>query len=118
MSEPIGVGEAVQALRDELLGAAVAGAGSDVQFEVGPIELEFAVTLTREVTAKVEGSAKAGLGRVLSAVVSVGAAGKLAKEDVHHVRLVLTPKDRTGNPLLISNEKPPETGGLDSSFGR
>ncbi|MEU1116339.1 MULTISPECIES: trypco2 family protein [unclassified Streptomyces] len=112
MSESIGVGEAVQALRDELLSAATAGAASDVQFEVGPIELEFAVTLTREATARV------GLGRVLSAVVSAGASGKVAKEDVHHVKLVLTPRDRTGNPLLISNDAPPETGSLDSSYGR
>ncbi|MEU5689828.1 hypothetical protein DEJ48_10415 [Streptomyces venezuelae] len=112
MSEPIGVGEAVQALRDELLEAAAAGAGSNVQFEVGPIELEFAVTLTREATAKV------GLGRVLGTVVSAGASGRLTKEDVHHVKLVLTPRDQTGNPLLISNEHPPETGSLEPSFGR
>lgn len=112
MPENIGVGEAVQALRDELLAAAVEGASSDVTFEVGPIELEFGFTLSREGTAKV------GLSRVFSAVVSAGASGKVAKEDVHRVKLVLTPKDATGAPLLISNDNPPEIGGLDSSYGR
>lgn len=112
MSESIGVGEAVQALRDELLSAATAGASSDVRFEVGPIELEFAFTLSRE------GTAKAGVSRIFSALVSADVSGKVAKQDVHRVKFVLTPKDGSGNPLLISNENPPEIGELDSSFGR
>ncbi|QNP70291.1 hypothetical protein IAG44_13100 [Streptomyces roseirectus] len=112
MADEIGVGEAVQALRDELLAAAAAGADSGVRFEVGPIELEFAFTLTKEVSAKV------GVSRILSAVVSADVNGKAAKEDVHRVKFVLTPRDAAGNPLLISNERPPEVGPLDSSFGR
>ncbi|MFF2044398.1 trypco2 family protein [Kitasatospora sp. NPDC058170] len=112
VAESIGVGEAVQALRDELLSAATAGASSDVQFEVGPIELEFAFTLSKEGTAKV------GVSRIFSAVVSADVSGKVAKQDVHRVKLVLTPKGRSGDPLLIGNENPPEMGELDSSFGR
>lgn len=112
MSQSIRVGEAVQALRDELMSAATAGASSDVQFEVGPIELEFAFTLSREGTAKV------GVSRIFSAVVSADVSGKVAKQDVHRVKLVLTPKSSSGNPLLISNENLPQSGELDSSFGR
>ncbi|MEU1403431.1 trypco2 family protein [Streptomyces sp. NPDC005728] len=112
MPESIGVGEAVQALRDELLSAAAAGATSGVQFEVGPIELEFAFTLSRE------GTAKLGVSKIFSAVLSAELNGKVAKQDVHRVKLVLTPKDGTGQPLLISNETPPEVGELESRFGR
>ncbi|HEY8981888.1 MAG TPA: trypco2 family protein [Streptomyces sp.] len=112
MADEIGVGEAVQALRDELLGAATAGATSGLSFEVGPIELEFAFTLTKEVSAKV------GVSRILSAVVSADVNGKAAQQDVHRVKFVLTPKDASGNPLLISNENSPEAGELDSAFGR
>ncbi|QEU97185.1 hypothetical protein CP970_08210 [Streptomyces kanamyceticus] len=108
----MGVGEAVQALRDELLAAAAAGASSDVKFEVGPIELEFAFTLSREGTAKV------GLSRIFSSVVSAEASGKVAKEDVHRVKLVLTPKNGAGEPLLIGHQGQEDVGELDSSFGR
>ncbi|WP_416968424.1 trypco2 family protein [Streptomyces sp. 4F14] len=112
MADEIGVGEAVQALRDELLSAATAGATSGLSFEVGPIELEFAFTLTKEVNAQ------AGLSRIFSAVVSANVSGKAGKQDTHRVKFVLTPKDASGNPLLISNDNPPEVGGLDSAFGR
>lgn len=112
MAEGIGVGEAVQALRDELMAAAVAGADSDVKFEVGAIEMEFGFTLTKE------GSAKVGLSKIFSSVVSADVSGKVAKEDVHRVKLVLTPKDSTGGPLLISNQEQADAGELDSSFGR
>ncbi|KND32441.1 trypco2 family protein [Streptomyces acidiscabies] len=112
MADEIGVGEAVQALRDELLGAATAGATSGLSFEVGPIELEFAFTLTKEATAKV------GVSRIFSAVVSADVSGKVGRQDTHRVKFVLTPKDASGNPLLISNDNPPEAGALDSAFGR
>ncbi|MER5200835.1 trypco2 family protein [Streptomyces sp. NPDC002755] len=112
MAGDIGVGEAVQALRDELLSAATAGASSGLQFEVGPIELEFAFTLTKEATAKV------GINRIFSAVVSADVTGKAGKQDTHRVKFVLTPKSTSGGPLLISNDNPPEVGELDSAFGR
>lgn len=112
MADDIRVGEAVQALREELLSAAAAGASSGLQFEVGPIELEFAFTLTKEATAK------AGVSRIFSAVVSADVAGKVGKQDTHRVKFALTPKSASGSPLLISNSNPPEVGDLDSAFGR
>ncbi|MEU9107232.1 trypco2 family protein [Streptomyces xanthophaeus] len=112
MADDIGVGEAVEALRDELLSAATAAGSSGLQFEVGPIELEFAFTLTKEATAKV------GVSRILSAVVSADVSGKVGKQDTHRVKFVLTPKGAAGSPLLISNDNPPEVGDLDSAFGR
>lgn len=112
MAGDIGVGEAVQALREELLSAAAGGASSDLQFEVGPIELEFAFTLTKEATAKV------GVSRIFSAVVSADVTGKAGKQDTHRVKFVLTPKSASGSPLLISNNNPPEVGELNSAFGR
>ncbi|MET7906196.1 trypco2 family protein [Streptomyces sp. NPDC005355] len=112
MADGIGVGEAVQALRDELLSAATASAASGLQFEVGPIEMEFAFTLTKEATAKV------GVSRIFSAVVSADVTGKAGKQDIHRVKFVLTPKSVSGSPLLISNDNPPGVGELDSAFGR
>ncbi|WP_308426304.1 trypco2 family protein, partial [Streptosporangium pseudovulgare] len=53
----IELADAVEAVRDELLAAAVRGAGSEIAFTVGPIELEFAVEL--KVDAKAKGGFKA-----------------------------------------------------------
>jgi hypothetical protein len=44
--------DAVAAMRDELLTAAAQGAGQEIAFVVGPIEMEFAVELRADAKAK------------------------------------------------------------------
>lgn len=96
MTETTGVGlaEAIRELRAELLTAQAESAGEGVLFELGPVEMEFAVTLSRG------GDANAG---VRIGVVTLGASGKLSKDSVHRVKFVLTPKDaQTGDALEIA----------------
>ncbi|WP_031515230.1 trypco2 family protein [Streptomyces sp. NRRL F-5123] len=97
----IELADAVAELRDELTRAVARGAGQDITFQVGPIELEFTVELRADARARagfkawvVSGDAEAGSGRTRT----------------HRVRLTLQPQGRDGRPLPIS-------GGRDAFFG-
>ncbi|MFJ1767854.1 trypco2 family protein [Amycolatopsis sp. NPDC088138] len=92
----IELADAVASVRDELMAAATRGAGSDVEFVVGPIELEFAVEMRRD--AKVKAGFKAWL-------VSADAEGGLAQGRTHKVKLTLTPQKAGGGDLLVAGEK-------------
>ena len=48
----IELADAVAAVRDELVAAAARSLGAQVEFMVGPIELEFAVELRQDAKAK------------------------------------------------------------------
>ncbi|MFC9815683.1 trypco2 family protein [Streptomyces virginiae] len=80
----VGLAEAVQQLRAELEKAMAEGAGKQLRFELGPIEMEFQVDLRRT------GGADAGL---RWGVVSVGAKGEHSTGSGHRVSLVLNPKN-------------------------
>ncbi|MET9454489.1 trypco2 family protein [Streptomyces canus] len=88
----IELANAVAALRDELLEAAARGAGQDLAFQVGPVEMEFAVELRAD--SKVKAGFKAW---VLSADAEVG----VARGRTHRVKIALTPKKLGGGDLLI-----------------
>ncbi|WP_428934868.1 trypco2 family protein [Streptomyces sp. ACT015] len=109
MAEEIGIAEAVEHLRAELV-AAASGGGSGPRFEVGPVELEFSVEMRKE------GKGKLG---VRSWVVSAGAEGSVSKASVHRVKLVLTPKDTVTNGAYhVNSDRSDETGELlGSRFG-
>jgi len=88
------LGDAVAAVRQELLDAAVRGADSEVAFAVGPIELEFAVEL------RADARAKAGFKAwVLIGEVEAG----MAQGRTHRVKVTLTPKRSDGTDLLIAS---------------
>ncbi|MER5466834.1 trypco2 family protein [Streptomyces sp. NPDC002668] len=96
MGEEIGIAEAVEHLRAELV-AAAAGAGVGPRFEVGPVELEFSVEMRKE------GKGKAGL---KAWVVSAGVDASMSKASVHRVKLVLTPKDTTSDdPYHVNTDR-------------
>ncbi len=82
--EWIGLAEAVQVLREELAAAQESGEGESLRFEVGPVELEFAVVARRS------GGGKAG---IQFGVVTLGVEGGLSKEETHRIKVRLTPKD-------------------------
>ena len=50
--EGLGLAEAIQALRDDLLKARAAGATSDIQLPVESMTVELTITATREVNGK------------------------------------------------------------------
>ena len=88
----IELAEAVAVLRDELMDAATRGAGQDVAFEVGPIEMEFQVELRQEVKGK---------SGIRAWVVTADAEGGVSRGRGHRVALTLTPR-RGDGPLLVS----------------
>ncbi|HEY6794048.1 MAG TPA: trypco2 family protein [Kineosporiaceae bacterium] len=94
MPVEIELADAVAALRDELLEAAARGAGADIAFVVGPVEMEFAVELRAD--AKAKAGFKAWV--LASAEVEAGA----GRTSVHRVKVALTPKQAGGGDLLIS----------------
>jgi hypothetical protein len=107
----IELADAVAVVRDSLLAAAARGADQDVEFVVGPIELEFAVELRQD--AKAKAGFKAW---VISGDVEAGA-GRTTK---HRVTVSLTPRARGGGDLLVSSssERPDGPGDVSGHVGR
>lgn len=95
MAMEIELADAVASVRGELITAAAQGVGSEVEFEVGPIELEFAVEMRRD--AKVKAGFKAW-------VVSADAEGGVARGRTHKVKLTLTPRAPGGGDLLVAGD--------------
>ncbi|WP_329222827.1 hypothetical protein OG352_36635 [Streptomyces sp. NBC_01485] len=89
---------AVQALRTQITEAAATDPGSDIRFQVGPIQLEFTVALTKDRT--VQGGVKAW-------VVTAGAEGRWSNAQTHRVTLNLT-------PILASTGESPEIRNTDA----
>ncbi|MFC1418297.1 trypco2 family protein [Streptacidiphilus cavernicola] len=104
--EEIELSAAVRAVRDQLTQAAMEGAGSAVRFEVGPIQMEFAVEIRREAGAS---------GGVRAWVLSAEAEAKASRGSTHRVSFTLTPKDAaTGGGLEIGDRADAGT----TRFGR
>lgn len=88
----INLGDAVEALRDELVEAATRAGGSGVGFVVGPIELEFVVELKAD--AKVKSGFRAW-------VVSADGEGGVSRGRTHRVKMTLTPQDEQGRDVRV-----------------
>jgi hypothetical protein len=97
----IELADAVAAVRDDLLEAAARGVDQEIGFVVGPIELEFAVELKKDVKAKT--GLKAW---VLSADVEAG----VTQGRTHRVKVALTPKTTAGGDLLVHGSAPRAAG--------
>lgn len=93
----VGLADAVRGVRAELQAAMAEGQGSDLRFEVGPVELEFAVDVRKE------GGVNAG---VKVYVVSFGAKGSEAATTTHRLKLTLHPKDAQGNAPQVNTSVP------------
>src|SRR4051812_21669092 len=84
--ETVPLGDAIRALRVEIMEAADDASTQAVRFELGPIELEF------QVVAKQEKGRETKLGfHILAANATVGGSGKGANEHTQKVKLVLNP---------------------------
>ena len=85
--------QAIADLRAELTRALFQGAGEEVRFDVGPIELELGLELAASAQAK---------GEAKWVVVSFGATATGERTATHTVKLVLTPKHEGGNLRIAS----------------
>ncbi|MGF1425105.1 trypco2 family protein [Kitasatospora sp. LaBMicrA B282] len=102
MDHGIELADAIEAIRRQLSEAAERGAGQAVQFEVGPVALEFTVELKRDARAK---------GGVKAWVLSGDLEGGVAQSRVHKLSVTLTPRPAGGDgSLLVGN---PDVGSLD-----
>ncbi|MFB7665733.1 trypco2 family protein [Kitasatospora sp. NPDC056138] len=99
MEARIELADAIEAVRQQLLDATARGAGQEIRFEVGTVQLDFDVELKRDARAK--GGIRTW---VLSAEAEAGAAHRLS----HRVSVTLTPRNaRTGAGVEVGN---PELG--------
>ncbi|MFD9895909.1 trypco2 family protein [Amycolatopsis sp. NPDC059027] len=107
----IELADAVASVRDELLTAAAQGAGADLEFVVGPIELEFAVELRKD--AKAKAGFKAW---VVSADVEAG----VVRGRTHKVKLTVTPRLPDGGDVVVAGaaSRPAGPGDVSEYVGR
>jgi hypothetical protein len=77
-----GLAETIRALRTELTAAMESGKDEPLHFELGPVQLEVTLAITRD------GVGDAG---VRFGVVSFGAKGELKDATTHHLTLSLQP---------------------------
>src|SRR6266498_4807386 len=84
-----GLAETIRALRNELTSAMESGEGERLHFQLGAVQLEVTLAITRE------GGGDAG---IRFGVVSFGAKGNLEDAATHHLTLSLQPvvRDASG----------------------
>lgn len=93
----LGLAETIAALRMELAQAVRWASDAEVQFQVGQVQLEFHVGVTRQ------GGGSAG---VKFWVVELGANGSYAREEVQTVTVTLeAPVDRAGRPVKVTRDQ-------------
>ena len=91
----MGLAEAIGAIRAELQQAARDGAGQEIQFRTGPVEIEFAVDM------KKDGEARA---KVLVLPFSAEAKASRSKGTTSRVKLTLQPVDTEGADRRIADD--------------
>jgi NTP-dependent ternary system trypsin peptidase co-occuring protein len=88
--------EAIQGIRVDLQEAMAAGVNEPLRFDVGPVELEFTITVQRDA------GAKAG---VKIWVVEIGGSGGMSHDTVQRIKVTLNPVDvTTGGVARIGDE--------------
>jgi Trypsin-co-occurring domain 2 len=102
MADGVGIplASAIEALRGELLKAVEAGEGQEIQFALGPVELEL------QVAAENKGGGKTGIKFWL---VSLGGEASRTVGRTHTVHLTLTPVRRSagagaGDDVLVASD--------------
>lgn len=92
----IELSEAVEAVRDGLITAASRGTGQDLRFELGEVQMEFAVELRRDVRGK---------GGVKAWVVDAGTETGLASARTQKIAFTLKPVNAaTGDGWRVAND--------------
>ncbi len=80
-------------MREELAQAVREGQDDEVRFQVGPVDLEFHVEISKET------SGKAGIAFWL---ITAGGGGSRRSSTAHTVKINLQPVDAKGNPVKVS----------------
>ena len=103
MDGRLGLAEVIESLRAELDEAAAEGAGKRVQFNVGAVDLEFQVEVSRE------GGASA---KVRFWIVEAGVDARISSASTQIVKIHLEPVDATTKTQLAVADMggPPPTG--------
>ncbi|WP_327695777.1 trypco2 family protein [Streptomyces sp. NBC_00459] len=91
----VGLAEAIGAIRAELQQAARDGAGQEIQFRTGPVEVEFSVDV------KKDGEARA---KVLVLPFGAEARAARSKGTTNRVKITLQPVDAEGVDLRIADK--------------
>jgi hypothetical protein len=92
----IGLSEAIQALRAELVAAMAAGAGEPIQFPIAKMTVELETVATKGVDGK------AGF-RVPVIEVELGGGAKWERENTQSVTIEFgSPVDREGRPVKVA----------------
>lgn len=100
----VDLADAIEAIRSQLLHAAERGAGSELAFEVGDIQLEFSVQLSHDRTVK---------GGVKAWVLTAGYESAQTTEQTQRVNVTLKPKRRNGRPeVYVGNPDAPDLEGF------
>ena len=95
-ADGLGLADAIGLLRDELLKARAAGAGSDIQLPVESMTVELTVRATRSVDGK------AGF-KVPFVNLELGGGGSRERASDHTVTVVFGgPVDRAGDPVKVA----------------
>jgi hypothetical protein len=94
----LGLAEAIESLRDDLLNARAAGSNSEIQLPVESMTVELTVTATRSVDGK------AGF-KVPIVEVELGGGGSRDRGSEQKVTVVFGgPVDRDGNPVKVAKD--------------
>ena len=101
MAERAELAQVIGQLRRELSVAMRAGEGEDLRFELGPVELELIVGVSREAGPNA---------KVRFWVVELGADAKVASQATQRIMLTLDPRHRgvAGKPLISGSEQDSE----------
>ncbi|MDQ3150272.1 MAG: hypothetical protein M3R63_00605 [Actinomycetota bacterium] len=101
MTERVELAQVISRLRQELSAAMREGEGEDLRFELGPVELELTVAVSREAGPNA---------KVRFWVVELGADGKVASQATQRITLTLDPRRRgvEGRPAISGSEQPGE----------
>jgi Trypsin-co-occurring domain 2 len=89
----IPLADAIRALREELAQAVRDGKDGEVRFQVGPVDLEFQVEISKEA------SGQAGIAFWL---ITAGGGGSRRRTTANTVKINLQPVDASGNVLAVS----------------
>jgi hypothetical protein len=100
----VDLADAIEAIRTQLVDAAERGAGSELAFEVGDIQLEFSVQLSHDRTVK---------GGVKAWVLTAGYESVTNLAETQRVSVTLSPKRRaTGERVDVGNDVPADLKGF------
>ena len=98
MVERVELAQVIGQLRRELSAAMRDGEGEDLRFELGPVELELTVAVSREAGPNA---------KVRFWVIELGAEGKVGSQATQRITLTLDPCRRgvAGKPLIFGSEQ-------------